>query len=85
MLFIGKCFRSVSLPLPCSLRLFSWWLSRKPPEPEGIAILDDRQRLWMAINHLVVAWIFGRKGGMLTVLRVHLLVMGTQLGRELTE
>lgn len=46
-----------SMPLPAlwGFVAFSWWLGRKPLEPEGIAVLDDRHRLSMAINRLVAA------------------------------
>lgn len=44
-----------SLPLPALWGIVAWRLGRKPLEPEGIAVLNDRQRLSMDINLLAAA------------------------------
>lgn len=77
---------SLPLPAPWGVVAFSWWLGRKPLEPEGIAVLDDRQRLSMAINRLVAVSRTEEELNMFAVCSADASLMaGTQLGKDFIE
>ncbi|KAK2108304.1 hypothetical protein P7K49_013469 [Saguinus oedipus] len=58
----------------------------KPLEPEGIAVLDDRQRLSMAINRLVAASRIEEELNMFAVCSADASLMArTQLGKDFIE
>lgn len=60
---------------------FSWCLGRKPPEPEGVAVLDDKGHEWVEITLFIEEEL-----NTITLPSEHTSPkVGTQVGRDLTE